>query len=98
MTWSVEQQVELAQVTFARADLWAQTWQDTTPDKPLKAVGADRPYWSTLDCCSVKLPRVIRTRCQRDGDGQTDHPPKIRTISFGTWHTRQALPVGRYIC
>ena len=31
---SVQQQIELSQVTFARADLWADIWSDSAPDSP----------------------------------------------------------------
>lgn len=74
---SVEQQVELAQVTFARADLWAQTWQDTTPDKPLKAVvQIGRIGLHGIGLLFSETARVIRTRCQRDSvQAKADHPP-----------------------
>lgn len=35
---NLEQQVELAQLTFARADIWANSWHDVTPDTPLGAM------------------------------------------------------------
>lgn len=35
---TLAQQIELAQMTFARADIWARTWHETTPDKPMTAV------------------------------------------------------------
>lgn len=34
-----EQSFHYTQMTFARADLWATTWNTTTPDAPLKALG-----------------------------------------------------------
>ena len=37
-TLSVNQQVELSQLTFARADTWANSWGQRTPDKPLTAL------------------------------------------------------------
>lgn len=35
---SIAQQVELAQVTFARADIWATTWSNVKPDAPWMAM------------------------------------------------------------
>lgn len=35
---SIEQQIELAQMTFARADIWAAAWNASVPDAPLRAV------------------------------------------------------------
>ncbi|AWB34833.1 UDP-forming cellulose synthase catalytic subunit [Orrella marina] len=35
---SIEQQVRLSQMTFGRADLWAQKWVNTVPDSPLSAI------------------------------------------------------------
>jgi len=35
---SIEQQIELAQVTFGRADIWATIWNASVPDAPLTAV------------------------------------------------------------
>ncbi|MYZ45836.1 UDP-forming cellulose synthase catalytic subunit [Schauerella aestuarii] len=37
-TLSVNQQVELSQLTFARADTWANSWGQRKPDKPLTAL------------------------------------------------------------
>ncbi len=37
---SIEQQAELGKVTFARADTWALSWADATPDSPLMAMRA----------------------------------------------------------
>lgn len=34
----LEQQVELAQLTFARADIWAVDWNNVTPDSPWLAI------------------------------------------------------------
>ncbi len=35
---SLAQQVELAQMTFARADIWATSWNSSTPDSPWTAI------------------------------------------------------------
>lgn len=35
---TIEQQVELAQMTFGRADIWAEAWNASVPDAPLTAV------------------------------------------------------------
>lgn len=35
---SIAQQVELVQLTFARANIWAEAWHASTPDSPLEAI------------------------------------------------------------
>lgn len=35
---TLEQQVEFARFTFARADIWSTTWHETRPDSPLAAI------------------------------------------------------------
>lgn len=35
---SLQQQVDLAQITFARADIWAATWSQVKPDTPFMAM------------------------------------------------------------
>lgn len=35
---SIQQQIDLAQMTFGRADIWAAAWHASTPDAPLTAV------------------------------------------------------------
>ncbi|CDM25459.1 UDP-forming cellulose synthase catalytic subunit [Castellaniella defragrans] len=64
---SIAQQVELVQLTFARANIWAEAWHASAPDSPLEAIRqigriGGRGFGVLLRESGRELGRLLRRR------------------------------------